>query len=261
MTTHTRPPANWPSTLPYLPTPLISSSLSPSQLALIHPTTTPSDTEVYTINTAVTFSPTSNSLIRITPITDPSHPACGQSGLFAAKDLPAGSHIIDYTGLLHSCPLPPPNEGAESCCASSDYDLAFLDRDAAIAIDGSVMGNEARFVNDWRGVREQGPNAMFEEYWVKVKDGKGKEGWVARMGVWVCPAAGSSQGKKGGGKGGANGEGRKAGGKGGEGGIRKGEEICVSYGRGWWRARMGLMEQSAEYEGDEGQQLDEQKDY
>jgi hypothetical protein len=84
------------------------------------------------------------------------------------------------------------------------------------------MGNEARFINDYHGICD-GPNAVFEEYYVKVKV-KGKDVWEARMGVWVHPAA-------------------AGGGGGGGGGIAKDEEICLSYGKGYWRARVGLMEQ------------------
>jgi len=73
------------------------------------------------------------------------------------------------------------------------------------------MGNEARFINDYHGVNEAGPNAVFEEYFVKVKGKGGKEVWQARMGVWVKPGL--------------------------EAGIAKGEEILLSYGRGYWKAR------------------------
>lgn len=73
------------------------------------------------------------------------------------------------------------------------------------------MGNEARFINDYRGVPGvERPNAEFKEIW----DGNRKE---RGMGVWVLPE-------------GKNGK-RK--------GIRKGEEILVSYGRGFWGARKG----------------------
>jgi SET domain-containing protein len=105
-----------------------------------------------------------------------------------------------------------------STCSSSDYDLAFLDRDASLAIDGASMGNEARFINDYHGIRD-GPNAVFEEYYVKVKGAKGKEMWEARMGVWVNPLSS---------------------------GIAKGEEICLSYGKGYWRARLAAMEHQKE---------------
>lgn len=35
-------------------------------------------------------------LVSITPIHDPKHPACGQHGLFAARNLLAGSLVLDY---------------------------------------------------------------------------------------------------------------------------------------------------------------------
>lgn len=203
ITTYTLPPPNWPSSLPYLSTSHLDPSLTPSQHALVHPLSLPQDPTPYVIQTAVTYSPTINPLITITPITDPSHPAYSQHGLFTTRFLPSGTHILDYTGLLHSCPLP--------TCSASDYDLAFLSRDASIAIDGQSMGNEARFINDYHGVNDAGPNAIFEEYFVKVKGKGGKEVWQARMGVWVKPGL--------------------------EAGIGKGEEILLSYGRGYWKAR------------------------
>lgn len=92
--------------------------------------------------------------------------------------------------------------------ASSNYDLS-LDREMGIGIDADKRGNEARFINDYRGVAER-PNAEFKEIW----DGARKE---RGMGVWVLPEGKSGKGK----------------------GIRKGEEILVSYGRGFWGARKG----------------------
>lgn len=61
------------------------------------------------------------------------------------------------------------------------------------------MGNEARFVNDYRGIANK-PNALFIE--VKTTTGE------MRMSVW----SGSEP-------------------------IPKGKEILVSYGKAWWRAR------------------------
>ena len=177
MTTYTRPPTTWPTNMPFLSTVHVGNSVSPSQYDLFHPQNVPDPDAAYTIPSQCAFSPTSNPLITISPITSPSHPACGQSGLFAAKLLPPGTHILDYTGLLHSCPI--------ASCAKSDYDLAFLDRDASLAIDGAGMGNEARFINDYHGVAPS-PNAVFEEYFVKVKEikGKGKAKRYGRRG-WV----------------------------------------------------------------------------
>ena len=86
-------------------------------------------------------------------------------------------------------------------------------------VDASLRGNEARFINDYHGIAER-PNAVFEEYFVKCK-----KGWEARMGVWVDP-----KWKE---------------------GVGKGDEILVSYGRGFWRARRAMMEGShAEWEGE-----------
>jgi hypothetical protein len=212
MTTYTRPPTSWPASLPFLSTVHVDGSVTLAQQEIFHPAQVPG-AETYTIPTQCVFSPTPNPLVNIEAVTSQSHPAYPQCGLFAARALPPGTHILDYTGLLHSCPLP--------ACASSDYDLAFLDRDASLAIDGAVMGNEARFINDYHGICAA-PNAVFEEYFIKVKGSRGRDVWEARMGVWVSPAC--------------------------EKGIAKGEEICLSYGRGFWKARLGIMEQAVEGE-------------
>lgn len=87
----------------------------------------------------------------------------------------------------------------------SDYDL-WLDKDADVAVDAAGEGNEGRFVNDFRGVRERS-NAVFGTGWCE------RWGEVC-VGVWV---SGKEGGKKG--------------------GIRKGEEIVVSYGKGFWEER------------------------
>lgn len=152
--------------------------------------------------------------MRITPITNPSHPANGQSGLFAAKDLPPGSFILPYIGEVH---------GQAAAHEASDYDLS-LDRDIELAVDAARSGNEARFVNDYRGVPGvERPNAEFREGW----DGKERA-----MGVWVLPAGKAGKGK----------------------GIKKGEEILVSYGRGFWGARKEVEEGDAgSKQADEGQ--------
>jgi hypothetical protein len=89
---------------------------------------------------------------------------------------------------------------------NSDYDLS-LDREMGIGIDADRKGNEARFINDYRGIAEK-PNAEFKEVWDEKSGERG-------MGVWVLPEGRSGKGK----------------------GIRKGEEILVSYGRGFWGAR------------------------
>jgi len=43
-------------------------------------------------------------------------------------------------------------------------------------------------------------------------------------------------------------------------GLEKGEEICLSYGRGYWRARVGQMEGSKEEDVGEGYESGEGAD-
>lgn len=103
--------------------------------------------------------------------------------------------------------------------ANSNYDLS-LDRELGIGIDADKCGSEARFINDYRGVAGA-PNAEFREIW----DGnRGEKG----MGVFVLREGKGGKGKHGKGKGDGGNIGK---------GIKKGEEILVSYGRGFWGAR------------------------
>src|SRR5882762_6229375 len=129
------------------------------------------------------------SLVQIRSISDASHPVVGQYGLFAARKIQPNTHIIDYVGELHCDDR------------DSDYDLSlYRSQDGAnVGIDASTMGNEARFINDYRGIRER-PNAIFV-------DGRSLKGEL-RMSIG---SAGQT--------------------------IKKGDEILVSYGKGWWSAR------------------------
>ncbi|KAK4230131.1 putative set domain-protein [Podospora fimiseda] len=200
-------PKNWPSQLPYLITPTHSPNLTPSNLAAIRIPPSPSDPLPIIPKS---YKPGPCQSVRITPITDPAHPAHNQSGLFAATNLQPGQLILPYIGELHSS-LPNPSYDY----SSSDYDL-WVDREGDVAVDASRMGNEARFVNDFRGVpgkMEGGKskaNAEFKVVW----DERRKE---RVMGVFVLGEGKSGKVK----------------------GIRKGEEILVSYGRGFWGERRG----------------------
>lgn len=142
-------------------------------------------------------------------IESPSHPAFGQRGLFAAKTIPSNTFIIQYVGELHADERP-----------TSDYDLSLIklptsslrhagqnsDNDLldmgfiSVGIDAAEMGNEARFVNDYRGTGQERPNAFF-------KDVQGRDD-TPHITIWT----GSKP-------------------------IAKGKEILVSYGKGWWAAR------------------------
>ncbi|KAI9784570.1 MAG: hypothetical protein M1839_001792 [Geoglossum umbratile] len=185
-------PKNWPPEITYLCSPIYSKTLTEREVSFLSPG--PVSNSIDSAKQPTSIIP-STALVKISLITSPNaHPALHQHGLFATRHLPPGSFILDYLGLYHSEP------------STSDYDLS-LSRDLGIGIDAVRMGNEGRFINDYRGIRS-GPNAEFRE---RVA------GSERRMGVWVLPVGKSGKGK----------------------GINKGEEICVSYGKGFWRSRKG----------------------
>lgn len=194
-------PRNWPENLPYLTAPAYSPSLAKTQLQAIR--SKPSSTsEVREIGPD--WKPGPCSLVKITPIADTQHPAHGQAGLFATRHLAPGSLILPYLGEVHAAD--------SEAHVSSDYDL-WLDRDGGVAVDASRMGNEARFVNDYRGVPGAAkPNAEFCEVWDGRRSEKG-------MAVFVLPAAKKNRAKGS--------------------GIAKGHEILISYGKGFWGQRQG----------------------
>ncbi|KAK6065207.1 SET domain-containing protein [Seiridium cupressi] len=213
-------PSNWPANFPYLLQPSHANHLSKSQITALR--TRPAD---LTTEIPSNLPRGPSALVKITPIAIPTHPANGQSGLFAARPLPPGSLILPYYGIVHSASSPHSLEHEKS-----DYDL-WLDREAEVAVDADKAGNEARFVNDYRGVRDR-PNAEFRECW-DPRIGQ------RCMGVFVLPA----------GKNAAKGKGK------GDGGIAKGEEICVSYGKGFWGKRKA-EEETYDNSGAEGEPVE-----
>jgi len=206
-------PKNWPVNITYLTTPSYSPTLTPDHLSVLR--TSSKDSTPIPAN----ISRGASALVKITPITVPTHPANGQCGLFATKDLKPGTFILQYIGDLHA---PNPKFKIDPH-ADSDYDLS-LDRDRGIGIDAAKKGNEARFINDYRGVGEK-PNAEFKEIWDVARSERG-------MGVWVLE------------------EGKGKSSKGKWKGIKKGEEILVSYGRGFWGARKRDIEEQEEVDGE-----------
>ena len=62
------------------------------------------------------------------------------------------------------------------------------------------MGNEARFINDYRGISSK-PNSIFLDGWTLTGE--------LKMSIWSTNEE-----------------------------IRKGDEILVSYGKSWWRSRI-----------------------
>ncbi|KAJ2999909.1 hypothetical protein HDV02_001428 [Globomyces sp. JEL0801] len=121
--------------------------------------------------------------VRIQQITDPKHPAYPAFGLFALKNIPPKSHILDYRGVI---------KDDENASTTSDYILHF---DKEFSIDAELKGNEGRFINDFRGVCKQ-PNVEFKLY----RNAKG----IVSMGVWSKLP------------------------------IKKNQELCITYGKGFW---------------------------
>ncbi|CAJ2504702.1 Uu.00g120960.m01.CDS01 [Anthostomella pinea] len=170
-------PKNWPASIPYLSQASSSPHITEAQHSSLR--TRPVDLATE-IPSHLPRGP--SPLVKITLINTPSHPAKGQAGLFAARHLSPGSLIVPY-----------------------------YDRDAGLAVDAEKAGNEARFVNDYRGIAER-PNAEFRESW----DVRSRQ---ICMAVFVLPASKNAV-KKGDGP-----------------GIAKGDEILVSYGKGFWGKR------------------------
>jgi xeroderma pigmentosum group C-complementing protein len=246
-------PPNWPDEVPYLPAPVYSPDLTPAHLLALktrpddipevpsaRPTTAPS--------TSV-LPPVPKTLIL--PITSPDHPACGQHGLFATSFIPPGSFVCKYTGEFHPASEERPQ---------SDYDLV-LSRADDLAVDcGSAHGgNEGRFVNDFRGVpldtlygsrAPSVPQATRQKFNKKAKPAEEKS--ANPWDVYKIPKSGHKV--RGEDKGRPNAEFRECwdpvrrercmgvfalerGNKGLNRGIAAGQEVLVSYGKGFWGAR------------------------
>lgn len=216
-------PANWPFNVTYLTTPVYAGiSQRQRQMLQTQPADLPgapsSTLPLSEVPSILRFGP--SPLVEIRSITDPNHPACGQRGLFAARDLRAGSFILPYLGVYHRGNVAAGRPGTNPHNKrESDYDL-WLDRDADVAVDADRQGNEARFVNDYRGTGKPRANAEFREVW----DSRRGERCMA---VFVLPA-----GKRALLQAAANKQNTNK-----VGGIAQGEEILVSYGKGFWEMR------------------------
>lgn len=185
-----KPPSGWPSDVKYILEQKFATDL-------------PAKLRQRVLGTSAKPSSASKcTWVSIEEISSASHPANGQLGLFSTKKIPPNTLILDYFGEVH-----------DDDRDDSDYDLALLrlssseaaslglgNEPISLGVDSQHMGNEARFINDYRGVAES-PNAEFKDHMVEV-DGE------LRMGVFSGPK-----------------------------GVGKGKEILVSYGKGWWKAR------------------------
>ncbi|KAJ7042590.1 SET domain protein [Mycena alexandri] len=143
------PPHNWPKNIHYTTTCSFHSSVPQSIRQKI---TEGSAAKTATINPPNGPSPADKSVVAIRRISESTHPACGQLGLFAARKIKEKTVIVDYIGEIHCDERP-----------ESDYDLSlFRSSDLSVGIDANKQGNEGRFVNDYRGIPgQEKPNAVF----------------------------------------------------------------------------------------------------
>ncbi|KAJ1992633.1 hypothetical protein H4R33_000959 [Dimargaris cristalligena] len=167
-----------------------SPALCPKGLSLNRPALKVTLKQLARYRFVAQLPPSPNPLVRIRPITQPlSHPACGQCGLFAARRLPPRSLVAVYMGRVTDY---------DRACPSSDYVLGLDPRDCVnlalalaqaigqpvtpapnrrLAIDADARGNEARFVNDYRGIASV-PNVEFADF---LHESTG----FVYMGIWT----------------------------------------------------------------------------
>lgn len=261
----TTPPAGWPPEVAYLVrarlSPTFPAELVPS--LLLPPASASASPPSSTLSTSSQqFAPRTAphpSAVAIKAVTTKNHPAYGQRSLVARKRLEAKTLVIPYLGIVHADftdaegrrvdldghtlegggmheesdydlslvrmsasdvrnPFgerfrpPPSSQSTFSAAPTSAPDTNGTDTDGSavtqpshppplhvsIGVDAAHAGNAARFVNDFRSVAAA-PNAEF-------RLGRG-EGGELRMEVWSTRR------------------------------VEKGDEVLVSYGKGWWGAR------------------------
>lgn len=201
-----RLPNCWPDNVVFLRDHTYSSCVTPELRAASGRTATDSVAHAKITTENLYTTP---KLVEPRIIEDEKHPARGQRGLFAAQHLEPDAFLCLYLGHVHTNSL-------SDTDPHSDYDLS-LDRELGLSIDAAKSGNESRFANDYRGISER-PNAEFRDCYVQVKSEKRACGvkWELRVGIFVLSAGNAGK--------------RKA-------GIKAGEEVLVSYGKGFWEGR------------------------
>ena len=209
-------PKNWPKDLPYLTDQTYSSAVTQDQRVALS-RTTPETVSYAKIPPEALKTPYPG--IEISTIKDKDHPAYGQRGLFASQHLEPDSLVCLYLGLVHTNSL-------SDTDPYSDYDLSY-DGETDLSIDASSSGNESRFANDYRTIADR-PNAEFRDCFIQVKSEKRKDGikWERRVAIFVLSAGKAGK--------------RKA-------EIKPGEEILVSYGKGFWESRQMLAKFRADF--------------
>ncbi|CAO1628422.1 unnamed protein product [Parajaminaea phylloscopi] len=194
-------PEHWPGDVQYLRSTCVPSPRLPSSLAAVFCRELPRDS-VYHADRLRALD-----WVVIKPIRDPRHPAAGQNGLFAKRDIPARTVVVPYLGEVHT---------EEESDERSDYDLGVFGPAEAgggeangsssgvpLGIDATRAGCEARFVNDYRGVADRA-NVFFVEFEVPDGAGQAHRGLAFQTGAKV---------------------------------VKAGQELLTSYGKGFWAAR------------------------
>ena len=199
-------PKNWPEEVQFLADQTYSAAVT-SDLRGALSRTTPENTPYVRITPNALEPPCK--LVEIQTVDDEKHPAHSQRGLFASQSLQPDTCICLYLGRVHT-------NSMSDTDPHSDYDLS-LDREIGLSVDAARSGNESRFANDYRGIAER-PNSEFRDCFVQVKSEKRAGGvkWERRVGIFVLSAGNAGKLRA---------------------GVRAGEEILVSYGKGFWECR------------------------
>ncbi|KNC96389.1 uncharacterized protein SPPG_08288 [Spizellomyces punctatus DAOM BR117] len=159
-------PPNWPHSLPYLTHNVWALDIPAIQRTrYLHRTVSEaaSEDDIPVKKVTVYTGPCPD--VEIRTITEKSHPAFGQKGLYAKKRISPFSFLLDYRGTIQS---------SSNVSLQSDYTLLF---DGDLTIDAQNSGNEARFINDFHKISSR-PNAAFDTY----RDATTGE---VRVGVWA----------------------------------------------------------------------------
>jgi len=137
-------------------------------------------------------------------ILDPDHPAYGEFGLYCAlpDGAPPGTWLLDYIGHISL---------GEHQDNTSNY-VSDFGVHGELSVDAATYGNESRFLNDYRNTGQYA-NVEFKLRW----DACGE----LRQGVYVKQKKDSRNPNFS--------------------GVAKDEELLVSYGRTYWRSRVGNL--------------------
>ncbi|KAK5949894.1 hypothetical protein OHC33_009079 [Knufia fluminis] len=220
-----KPPTNWPPNVKYRSQPCESRYLTENQrrwLCRKPQVTTGTDNTALPIIKLPQSRIEIDSRINIKVINDEQHPAHGQRGLFAARDLAPGELVVPYIGYVHSSTASERavleqlnNVNAERLLDDSEdvsgphgsyieknnheqdpplaigtwdtssYDLNLhrdLEEDIELAVDAERMGNEARFCNDYRGVLASNVPDQASKQWDR-RAKRGAKTWATKGAV------------------------------------------------------------------------------